>query len=342
MKNLHKIKSVGFIILLLLSMPFAVYAVDGQIKIAQTSDTTFPIIISKPGSYVLTSNITVNTPNVHAIKIQADRVTLDLNGHVIDGPNQGTGYGIYATNCYNVTIKNGTIIEFNYGVFIHNGNADGGGHLIQGIKAQRNSAYGISVEWATLTDCIAENNGFGIEAYSSNVRYCSASFNNVIGIRATNGTVIGCRANTNGGTGIFVTQCVITDCTAHNNSSDGINGSGSISNCTSVSNSGDGIDFEGTVTNCVVLNNSYCGIRAYKSIVVDCLASGNKDDGIAVSGSIVRSCNAQNNGNSSSDYGIKTRYDYQLRNSYIYGNTSRYNYNNQDYFCNFGTCEDNI
>jgi len=41
-------------------------------KIGQTASTTFPIVISQSGSYVLTSNIVVSTTDVNGIEIGAD------------------------------------------------------------------------------------------------------------------------------------------------------------------------------------------------------------------------------------------------------------------------------
>ena len=53
----------------------------------------FPVTLSQPGSYVLTSNLTVSNANTHAIDITVDDVTVDLNGFVIQGPTVCTGGG---------------------------------------------------------------------------------------------------------------------------------------------------------------------------------------------------------------------------------------------------------
>src|SRR4051794_34078108 len=55
----------------------------------------FPVTISQPGSYKLTSNLTVASPTSNGIVIQADNVTLDLNGFSISGP-RAFGNGIQA------------------------------------------------------------------------------------------------------------------------------------------------------------------------------------------------------------------------------------------------------
>lgn len=105
------------------------FAEDGllEINVACRSAGCFPgdaagapIEITQPGSYILTSNLSVNV-NTSAILIQADNVTLDLNGFTVSGPvscsddrpttcNQsGFGTGINAGSQKNVTIRNGVV-----------------------------------------------------------------------------------------------------------------------------------------------------------------------------------------------------------------------------------------
>src|SRR5512141_598037 len=50
----------------------------------------FPVTITQSGSYKLASNLTVASSTANAISIQADNVTLDLNGFSLTGPR---GYG---------------------------------------------------------------------------------------------------------------------------------------------------------------------------------------------------------------------------------------------------------
>lgn len=79
----------------------------------------FPVEINQSGSFMLTSNLSVNV-NTTAILIQSDDVTLDLNGFTISGPvscsampttcnTSGIGVGIDASDNDNVTIRNGTV-----------------------------------------------------------------------------------------------------------------------------------------------------------------------------------------------------------------------------------------
>ena len=259
MKGKSKIQLALWTLLFMVAIPISAYGVDGQIKIAQTAATTFPITINESGSYVLTSNLTVTTANVNAININADNVTLDLNGHCIYGPGTGTGNGISAVDRYNITIKNGIVGGFYFGIYLYN-DADhqGAGHRIEGIQASNNGSDGINANYSTVTNCTANNNG----SY---------------GICACESTVTNCTAYNNSSDGIYVIDNTVTNCTANNNGSYGI--------CAGHS----------TVTNCTANNNGSYGIYAYYSTVTNCTANNNGSDGIYASKSTVKGCNVRYN-----------------------------------------------
>ncbi len=75
----------------------------------------FPVKISVPGSYRLSSNLSVQSQtSIQAIVITTDDVTLDLNGFVIYGPGvEAPGGGISATDRKNIAVVNGTIKNMN-------------------------------------------------------------------------------------------------------------------------------------------------------------------------------------------------------------------------------------
>lgn len=75
--------------------------------------------------------------------IGADGIVLDLNGHTIDGA--GLGVGIRNDGFDNVTIKNGTVKEFDYGIQL---NAGTEGNLVQGITLTLNQDAGIQLSGA--------------------------------------------------------------------------------------------------------------------------------------------------------------------------------------------------
>src|SRR5215472_16787685 len=85
------------------------YAVDGVLEINQVCATGpgcfpgdsagLPVTITTAGSYRLTSNLTVPNATTDGIDVNADNVTIDLNGFIILGPCVGspcspTGAGV--------------------------------------------------------------------------------------------------------------------------------------------------------------------------------------------------------------------------------------------------------
>jgi len=100
------------------------YAVAAVIRIDQASakagDVTpgdapgFPVTITRPGSYRLTSNL--RSPSAVAIQIDADGVTLDLNGFAIIGTYvfEDSPGAISGNNRRHVRIHNGTIMGFSF------------------------------------------------------------------------------------------------------------------------------------------------------------------------------------------------------------------------------------
>jgi hypothetical protein len=87
---------------------------DGRVEIHQARVLAaggFPFVIASPGSYVLTSDLVVSATNVPAVRIDADEVTLDLNGFRVAGPGSGTGDGVQS-NGRQVTVANGTVRSF--------------------------------------------------------------------------------------------------------------------------------------------------------------------------------------------------------------------------------------
>jgi hypothetical protein len=86
---------------ILLAFASAALAVDGTVLINQSTITNgltgcptgghFPVVICQSGSYRLSGNLTVPDANTDAIDINADNVTIDLNGFSILGPTVCNG-----------------------------------------------------------------------------------------------------------------------------------------------------------------------------------------------------------------------------------------------------------
>lgn len=84
-KNVY-IRMVVILFFLLIQVRVLIYAGDGQIDILPNGSKSFKI--GNPGSYVLTDNVTMSA-DVDCISLGADSVTIDLNGHVINGTGSG-------------------------------------------------------------------------------------------------------------------------------------------------------------------------------------------------------------------------------------------------------------
>lgn len=106
----------------------AALAVDGVVLIDQNKvfagNVTpgdvpgFPVSINQPGSYRLAGNLTVPA-GLNGIEINADGVTLDLNGFAINGPGvfpNGAFSAVAANDRQRTTIANGTISGFVIGL----------------------------------------------------------------------------------------------------------------------------------------------------------------------------------------------------------------------------------
>jgi len=104
----------------------------GQIPIA-----SLPYTINSGGNYYLTQNLTYSGANGDAIDVNASNVTIDLNGYELVCSNSNTvTRGIFAGNVSNVSIKNGAIAGFRFGIELipEGGSNVNFGHLVDGVR----------------------------------------------------------------------------------------------------------------------------------------------------------------------------------------------------------------
>lgn len=212
-----------------------------------------PLTISKSGSYYLAEDITFTTMNTNAITIEANDVTIDLNGFKIRGPASGTtGTGISKTavGFVSATVMNGTVLKFQNGVNLY-----GPGNRVINVIAKNNQGYGIqAADRAFISQCSAFDNGLaGIKAGDDGViKNCISHGNSYYmfplwfgnGIEVNKGcTIIGCTTSHNKINGIQANEsAVIVDCTVNSNEGNGIYTHYSkISNCTITDNTMKGI-----------------------------------------------------------------------------------------------------
>jgi hypothetical protein len=192
-------------------------AVDGVIEINQAkadagavngslaSDPAgFPVVITQPGAYRLTGDLTVPDTSTTAIQVTAANVDIDLNGFAILGPytyigapficSYGSGPGVHSTSASatNVRVHDGTI----RGV-------GGSGVALQGrseishVLAQENGGYGfIAGDRSIVSENRVINNcGVGINAGDS-----SSVWENVVSGNSEDGILIGQTSSASGNT----------------------------------------------------------------------------------------------------------------------------------------------
>jgi len=149
-----------------------IFAGDGVIDIRPTGVET--LIISSPGSYVLTDNVTMSA-NVSCINITASDVFLDLNGHTLTG-NGSSLYGINGAGMERIHVSNGIIRNFSSkGIVVgsycrvsdlivqsngDNGLDTGEGSHIFHVTVVSNKGNGIKTGAHCLVEsCVARSNG---------------------------------------------------------------------------------------------------------------------------------------------------------------------------------------
>jgi parallel beta-helix repeat protein len=120
------------------------------------------------------------------IVISADDITLDLNGHTIDGVGATSSAGVREANQSGVTIENGTIRDFASAVVIAGDSEHGVGHVIRQLTI---SGGGIFMFGFPTENLIERNSvfgtGYGIlvsDGTSNMIRRNSLVGNSVAGI----------------------------------------------------------------------------------------------------------------------------------------------------------------
>ena len=138
------------------------------------------------------------------IEVCTDGVALDLSGVALDGEGNG-GAGIWVHDCNDVTISNGTVIRFHYGIRAENV----GGLKVQGCAVADN-ANPRNAGWLPDLDAPVEE-GFGGGIYLRNVRYSaiennlvSNNFNGISLVRSEHNAIRGNRASYCGNVGIYL------------------------------------------------------------------------------------------------------------------------------------------
>jgi hypothetical protein len=183
--------------------------VEPRVAIHQSD---MPLTISASGSYYLTQNV---TSAANGITVNADDVTIDLNGFVITGPGAGSNSGILINGRNNVEIRNGTVRGFSRGIY--DGYATGESYRVLGVRAVANSTAGIYFTGTNnqIRDCTVSSTGVSaanISIYGIYTGAGSTVANNTVtrtGHQATATSFIFCIMTNTG--------CIVTNNTVYNN-----------------------------------------------------------------------------------------------------------------------------
>ena len=122
--------------------------------------STVPFVIKKPGNYYLTKNLVVTKlaqiTGGDGIYINANNVTLDLNGFELSTNQNHMGSGINA-NGGPVVVRNGTVRGFDTGVYL------AGSGLVENVSAIGCKEFGVYVigGFSTVRRCIVRDTGGG-------------------------------------------------------------------------------------------------------------------------------------------------------------------------------------
>ncbi len=193
-------------------------AADGRTAINQNKALTgkvtpgdaagFPVTLTRPGSYVLTSNLSV-PDNKDGIVIAASGVTLDLNGFRITGTGFGTGIHDGDVNRRGVAIRDGTISNFNIGVRLIASTEI----ILEGLRAFDNYDAGIAAGLNSIVrnNVVSQNGYVGLRVFA----YSLVEGNVVQGTTSV-GLYVDCPSSVLGNSASTI-QLDLEGCTAANN-----------------------------------------------------------------------------------------------------------------------------
>lgn len=174
-------------------------------------DVDHVFIIDEPGSYYLAGNLDVPS-GMSGVRVESDRVTLDLNGFLIEGVPGSVAGVVLDSN--DVTVRDGRI-----------GGFDGDGiesatirvrNTVEGLEVIFCGGHGINLNGtgATVRRCeVSNTGGNGIfTTTNASVTECSVVNAGEHGIRADDGSIVsGNRVSGAGFSGIDVdNSCVVT------------------------------------------------------------------------------------------------------------------------------------
>lgn len=189
---------IGAIVLLSASA----WAADGQVLINQSTLNAAggTYTITQSGSYKLSGNLVVKDANTTPIVVNADNVTIDLNGFTIGGSNTctftppsfrtictftSTQSGVFGSGS-RLTVTNGIINGMGqYGI-----RSGGEGTRINSVTLSNNGSDGIYIYGGLISECVVSfNGGVGIHnpgTWNGSVQRTLFLFNGSFGLATAN------------------------------------------------------------------------------------------------------------------------------------------------------------
>ena len=225
---------------------------------ARTPISSAPFIITQPGSYYLTTNLTISGSGsggpqslIYVISVSANNVTLDLNGFTLTSTEITSAHsvGIKLNSVTNIKILNGFIS----GAVTNNAGTYDGRGFAYGIYYTGNPPVNARVTGVTVSGC---------------------RFHGIY--LSDNCMVEACTVNTVGNFGIVAGS--VSDSTAQNCGDTAIYAYGTANNCSGSSYSGWGVKAS-TANNCsgVTMGDSF---GVYASIATGCYGSSSTGTGL--------------------------------------------------------------
>ncbi len=243
-------------------------------------DATAVFVISQPGSYYLTANLTVPAGKA-GIRVAASDVRVDLNGFVLSGNAAAGTSGITDSGVAltDISVHDGVIRAMS-GIGVNLGATRRS--LIDELRVHDNAGTGVLTGHAArITGVRADVNAATQGAGAAGIRSGDAS------------QILRCTAKGNTGVGIVVgTDALVESCIASQNTGNGIEGFsyGKVLRCIAYDNGGHGIVSASVVGSCNSSDNTLRGIYVSSASVEGCAARSNGAHGISAGASTVTEC----------------------------------------------------
>jgi hypothetical protein len=158
---------------------------------ACTAISGVPFIIGSPGEYCVTADLASAQASGGLITVTADNVTIDFQGHSMDGTSAGVlthAYGIDGRDRHGITVRNGLFVGLYVGVHL-DVIGTSGDHLVEDNRFTQNRFKAIMIDGTNLVirrNLVMDGGGGG--NHPDGLSACENQFNG--SVQAYNNTVV--------------------------------------------------------------------------------------------------------------------------------------------------------